>query len=163
MIFDLSVLAIVLLSTLLGLLRGFVHAVLSLIGWPVALVLSRIFAADIEPLLPIHQEAMRSMAAYALVFICVLLIWGVLVWLLSRLIKLVGLGGVDSVLGGFFGVVRGALLVLVLVWLAGMTHLPERPFWRKANLSRTAEDIALQTKHWLPDNLARRIHYRKRK
>lgn len=160
--FDYAVIGIMLVSLLLGLWRGLVYAVLSLLGWPLAFVLSRMFAADIEPLLPISQEAARVALAYALVFIAALIVWGMLVWLFAKLIKAVGLGVLDSVLGGVFGLLRGVLVILALVWLAGMSDLPEQALWREAQFSRVAEDVAMQTKVWLPDNIARRIHYRNR-
>jgi len=165
--FDFAVMVILLVSLLLGLWRGLVYEVLSLVGWPVAFVLSKLFAGSVTPMMPGHvlsnvegaQETMRIMLAYAVVFIAVLIVWGVLAWLLSRLVKAVGLGWVDRVLGGLFGVLRGVLVVLVLVWLAGLTHIPEQPFWRSAQMSKTAEGAALLTKAWLPDNIARRIRY----
>jgi len=160
--FDYAVIGIVLISLLLGLWRGFVYEVLSLTGWPLAFVLSKMYAAEIEHMLPITQEEVRVVAAYALVFIAVLIIWGLLVNLLSRLIKAAGLGGMDSVLGGLFGLLRGALVILVMVWLVGLSSIPEQSFWRNAQFSRTAEDVALLTKVWLPDNIAQRMHYRNR-
>ncbi len=158
--FDFAVMAILLVSLLFGLWRGLVYEVLSLAGWPVAFVLSKLFASDVAPMMPGTQETMRITLAYAVVFVAALIVWGVLAWLLSRLVKVVGLGWLDRVLGGLFGVLRGGLVILVLVWLAGMTSVPEQPFWRTAQTSKTAEDVALLTKVWLPDNIAQRVHYR---
>jgi len=97
--------------------------------------------------------------AYIVVFAAALIVWGVLVWLLARLVKAVRLGWLDSVMGGLFGVLRGGLVILALVWLAGLTHIPDRPFWHNAHTSKIAEDVALLTKAWLPDNIAQRIRY----
>ncbi|MBK9160495.1 MAG: CvpA family protein [Nitrosomonadales bacterium] len=157
--FDFALIAILLVSSLLGLWRGLVYEVLSLAGWPVAFLLSRLFAADVAPLVPASRETMRIMLAYAAVFVSALVVWGVLVWLLSKLVKAVGLGWLDGALGGLFGVARGALAILALVWLAGLTHIPEQPFWRDAKTSGVVEDAALMTKAWLPDNFAQRIRY----
>ncbi|MBI5437370.1 MAG: CvpA family protein [Nitrosomonadales bacterium] len=157
--FDFAVIAILLVSLLIGLWRGLVYEVLSLVGWPVAFVLSKLFAGDIAPMMPGGQETIRTALAYAAVFIAALIVWGVLAWLLSKLLKAVGLGWLDRTLGGLFGALRGVLVVLVLVWLAGLTHIPEQPFWRTAQTSRMAENVALLTKAWLPDDIARRIRY----
>ena len=166
--FDFAVIAILLVSLLFGLWRGLVYEVLSLAGWPVAFLLSRLFAGDVAPMMPGPalsniegvQETMRITLAYAVVFVAALIVWGALAWLLSRLVKAVGLGWLDRVLGGLFGVLRGGLVILVLVWLAGMTSVPEQTFWRAAQTSKTAEDVALLTKVWLPDNIAQRVRYR---
>ncbi|MDO8812793.1 MAG: CvpA family protein [Gallionella sp.] len=157
--FDFTVIAILLVSLLIGLWRGLVYEVLSLVGWPVAFVLSKLFAVSVAPMMPGTQETMRVALAYTAVFVAALIVWGVLTWLLSKLVKAAGLGWLDRMLGGLFGVLRGMLAILVLVWLAGLTHIPEQPFWRTAQTSKAAEDVALLTKAWLPDSIAQRIRY----
>jgi membrane protein required for colicin V production len=158
--FDFAVMAIFLVSLLLGLWRGFIHEVLSLLGWPIAFVLSNIYADSIVRLIPLAQDTLRLTVVYALIFAVVLIVWGVLVMLLARLLKAMGSGWPDRMLGGLFGVLRGGLVVLVLVWLAGLTAIPEQQFWRKAQMSKIAEDAALLTKTWLPDNIAHSVRYR---
>ncbi|MDZ4202645.1 MAG: CvpA family protein [Gallionella sp.] len=158
--FDYAIIAIFLISLSLGVWRGLVYEVLSLLGWPLAFVLSRLFAADVAPMMPGDQDMQRTALAYAAVFIVALIVWGILVWLVAKLVRAVGLGWLDSMMGALFGLLRGALVVLVLVWLGGLTRFPEQPFWRDAYSSRAVENIALTTKVWLPDNIAQRIHYR---
>ena len=157
--FDFAVMAILLVSLLLGLWRGLVYEALSLAGWPVAFVLSRLLAGEIAPMLPLMQEAARIALAHAVVFIAALAAWAILVRLFAKLVRAIGLGWLDRVLGGLFGALRGVLVVLALVWLAGLTAIPEQPIWRAAQISKAAEDIALLTKAWLPDSIAQRIRY----
>ena len=123
---------------------------------------SNMYADALAQYLPVKQEMLRTTGAYALVFIAVMIVWGVLVWALCKLLRAIGLGRLDRMLGGLFGVFRGVLVVLAVVWLAGVTDIPERPFWRDAQMSKTAEDVALLAKAWLPENIAQRIHYRAR-
>ncbi len=158
--FDYSLIAIVVFSLLLGLWRGVVYEVLSILGWPLAFMLSRYWAPGLVEIFPVKSEAVRVALAYGLVFVAALLVWAMLVWLVSKLVAAIGLGWIDGMLGALFGVLRGALIILVLVWLAGMTKLPEQMFWREAKLSHGAEQVALMTKSWLPDNIAQRIKYR---
>ncbi len=157
--FDFAVIAILLVSLLIGLWRGLVYEVLSLIGWPVAFVLSKLYGESVASMMSGAQETVRTVLGYAVVFIAALIVWGVLAWLLSKLVKAAGLGWLDRSLGALFGVLRGMLVIIALVWLAGLTTIPEQPFWRGAQTSRAAENIALLTKAWLPDSIARRIHY----
>lgn len=160
--FDYTMIAILGVSMALGVWRGLVYEVLSLAGWPIAFVMSRMFSADAVPLMPFAEETLRLAAAYAAVFVASLIVWSILVWLFSKLVRAIGLGWLDSVLGAVFGVVRAGLVALVLVWLGGLTAIPEQPFWRDARTSAGAEEIALKTKGWLPDQFAQRIHYRNR-
>jgi len=160
---DFAVIAILLVSLLFGLWRGLFYEVLSLLGWPLAFMLSNMYAESISQHIPIQHEMMRTLGTYALVFIAVMMVWGVLILGFTKLLRAVGLGQLDRMLGGLFGLLRGVLVVLVVVWLAGVTDIPDRPFWRDAQMSRGAEDVALLTKDWLPENIAQRIHYRARR
>lgn len=158
-VFDYGLIAVLLISLVLGLWRGLVYEVLSLLGWPLAFVLAKRFSPDALPLIPGGDETVRTSLAYAAVFVIVILLWAGLVWMLSRFIRAIGMRWIDSVLGAVFGALRGALVVLVLVWLAGMTEMPGQPFWQQAQTSRFAESVALQGKVWLPEDISRRIHY----
>jgi len=160
--FDIVVIAILLISLLFGLWRGLLYEVLSLLGWPLAFMSSNMYADGFAQQMPIKQELLRTTVAYVLLFVAVLIVWGVLVWGLTKLLRAIGLGKLDRTLGGLFGVLRGLLVVLAMVWLAGVTDIPERPFWRDAYMSKPAEDVALLTKAWLPESIAQRIHYRAR-
>lgn len=159
--FDYAVMAITAWSVLLGLWRGFVYELLSLLGWVVAYVVARWQAVNVAAVMPagLGAEAIRVAAAFVLIFVVTLIVCGVVVWLLSKLIKLTGLGWIDGLLGSLFGMLRGILLVLILVLLAGMTDLPKKPFWREAMLSKPLESMALTSLVWLPDSVARRVHF----
>jgi membrane protein required for colicin V production len=157
--FDFVVIAILLLSSLIGLWRGLVHELMALLGWPFAFVLCKLFAGDIASFLPLKQETARLAGGYALMFIAGLILWSVLTMLLAKLLKVVGSGWSDRLLGGLFGIVRGVLLLLVVVWMVGLTNYSEHPFWRNAITSKPLQEVALMTKSWLPDSIAQRIHY----
>ena len=158
---DFVVIGILLLSMLLGLWRGLLYEVLSLLGWPLAIILSKLSAAGIAPLIPVEQEEIRVTAAYALVFILALIAWAIVARLIAKLLKAIGSDLTDRAMGGVFGVMRGGLVVLVLVWLAGLTRVPEQHFWRSSLTGNMLEYMAASTKAWLPDSIAQRIHYQK--
>ena len=159
--FDYTVIAIVLLSALLGWWRGLVYEVLSLLGWVAAGIVARLFAAKAAPYMPAAMgvEAVRVAAAFIVLFIGTLIIGGIVAWMLSKLVKWVGLGWLDGLLGGLFGVLRGVLVVLALVLLAGLTGLPKDTSWRNAALSKPFEKIALEAREWLPESVAKRVQY----
>lgn len=158
-LFDFGVIGIVLASLVLGLFRGLVYEVLSFLGWPVAYFLSKLFAGTIAPMMPITQEAMRIAVAYVVVFIAGLVAWSVLVFLLTKIIKAIGLGGIDTFLGGLFGVLRGAMIVVALACLAGLTDIPKQPFWQLASMSKTVESFSVLAKTYLPESVAQRVHF----
>lgn len=159
--FDYAVITIVILSVLLGCWRGLVYEAISLLGWIAAYVIARWQAAHLALWLPatLGTEAVRIALAFVMVFVATLLVSTIAAWLISKLIKLAGLGAMDKVLGALFGVLRGMLIVLTLVLLAGLTSLPQQAFWRDALLSQPLEKMAQISKVWLPDNLVQRINY----
>ena len=160
-VFDYAVLTIVGLSVLLSVIRGLVREVLALLAWVLAFVAANLFAAELAVLLPagIPSEELRMLAGFAGVFLGVLLLMSLLAIAASKLVKSAGLGVADRVLGGVFGLVRGVLMVMVLVLLAGLTSLPRQPAWRNAVLSNPLEAFAGYIKAWLPADLSNRITY----
>jgi membrane protein required for colicin V production len=160
-VFDYAVIAIILLSVLISVIRGLVREVLALIAWAVGFIAASVFAADIAGLLApeVPDERLRLLAAFVGVFLAVLLAMSLLAMLVSKLVKGAGLGLEDRMLGGVFGLARGALIVTVLVLAAGLTALPRQPEWRDALLSGPFEALAGHIKSWLPARLAQRITY----
>jgi membrane protein required for colicin V production len=120
-----------------------------------------VFAPDLAALLPsdVPDERLRLLAGFGGVFLVVLLLMSILAIFASRLVKSAGLGVEDRVLGGAFGLVRGVLVVMVLVLLAGLTALPRQPVWRDAVLSRPLQSLAGYVKGWLPAHFGQRITY----
>ena len=128
-IFDYVVLGIVGVSVLLSLLRGVVREVLGLASWVVAVLVARAYAVDISVMLPtsIPNQGLRMVAAFAMVFLGILLIASLLAIAVSELFKQVGLGWLDRGLGGLFGFARGLLIVGVLVLLGGLYLIYNAP------------------------------------
>jgi membrane protein required for colicin V production len=159
--FDYGVLLVIGVSALVAVIRGFVREVLSLLSWVAAFVAASTFAGKVAPLLPlaIPNDSLRMLAAFLLVFGATLLAMVVVTLAIVELVRVVGLGFVDRVLGLAFGLARGLLIVVTAVLLAGLTRLPEDRGWREAMLSQPLEVLALVVLPWLPDELARRIRY----
>jgi membrane protein required for colicin V production len=51
---------------------------------------------------------------------------------------------------------RGGLIVIALVWLGGLTDLPQKPFWRDALSSKQLQQAAQYAKDYLPENTAKK-------
>jgi membrane protein required for colicin V production len=94
------------------------------------------------------------------VFVGVLLVFAIARILISLMLKAVGLGLLDRLLGAGFGVLRGVLVVWVAVLVAGMTPLPKADWWRDAMLAPPLETAVIAAKPWLPADAAKRIRFR---
>lgn len=159
--FDYAVVAIVGLSVLIGLLRGAVKEVISLAGWVAAILLANRFAPDLAVIMKpmVENPALAMIGAYALIVLGCLLLAALLKLALSELIKAMGLGAADRFLGLFVGTAKGILIVLILVLVAGMTTLPQAPFWRDSVSAKWFETLAIAVKPWLPHEIAKRIEF----
>lgn len=159
--FDYIVLAILGVSAFLGLLRGLVKELLSLVAYGLAFIAAIWWGPTVSVWLSVYIEndLLRTGAAYAAVFIVVLLLVGLVNVTLGTLIEKTGLTPADHGMGAIFGFMRGLLIVLVLVALAGYTELPKEPWWRDARLSGTAEQGIQKIKQMLPPSLASWLPY----
>lgn len=159
--FDFVVLAILAVSAVLGLVRGLLKEVLSLIAYALAFVAAIWWGPTVyvwlEPY--IETSLLRMGVSYAAVFIVVLLGVGLVNMTLAALLRSTGLTPADHGLGGLFGLLRGAVMVLALMVLAGYTPLPQEAWWREAMFSGTAEKAVRQVKMWLPPSLATWVPY----
>jgi len=107
----------------------------------------------------VPDERLRAALAFFGVFFGTLLFMGLVALAFSRVLKSAGLGVEDRVLGGIFGVARGLIVVMILVFAAGLTNLPRQPVWTDAALSAPLEALAKTMKAWLPQAFARYISY----
>lgn len=159
--FDYAVLAVLGLSLLWAVLRGFVRELVSMVGWVAAVVLSAMFTQPLARALPQSLGSLlSSLLAFLVIFIGVWVVSGFVGLLLGRLVQAAGLGWANRFMGAVLGLARGLLIVLLLVMLAGLTPLPHEPFWRKALLSAPLETAVTAMKPMLPAELAQRIRYR---
>lgn len=160
-IFDYITLGIVGLSVLLGLIRGFVHEVLAIVGWILAFYIAKVYASELAPLMPIEipSESLKLLAAFLVLFLSTLLITSLIAIIIAALFKKVGLGWFNRWLGMFFGFMRGLIIVCILVFLAGLTEIPKDERWRNAMFSTPFEAIVQSCLAWLPDSIASYIRY----
>jgi len=119
-------------SFLIGLWRGLVFEVLSLLGWVVAFFAAQWWAEPVGAWLPMGDsgDTTRYAAGFVIVFIAVAFGCGLLASLLRKLIGSVGLRPVDRSLGAVFGLVRGLLVLMALAVVVETTSLHEQDGWR---------------------------------
>ncbi|TDR73016.1 CvpA family protein [Paludibacterium purpuratum] len=158
---DYVVIAILIGSVVVGLVRGLVVEVLSLGAWLIAFWCAKQFSPALTGFVPstLASQGLRMVVAFLAVFFVVWLLSCLLRVVLTGLLDSAGLGGVNRLLGAGFGLARGALVLAVLTLIAGLTDLPREPVWRNALLAPPLEAGALVLKPWLPPILAGSLHY----
>ena len=133
-VLDWVVVALLAASVLLGLWRGLVYEVLSVLNWLAAFVLAQWLAPRAAAMMPLSRagESVQYAAGFAVVFIAALFVGGLLAWLTKKAVEAVGLRPIDRVLGGVFGMVRGAVAVLAVAVLVHLAKLQDGVWWTES-------------------------------
>ena len=155
-IIDVVILVVIGISFLIGLVRGFVRETLSLITWAVALWAAFTFAdrftQHFEQFL--SDPTLRLIASFIVVFIITLVLLSLIGFFLSSVFESTGLTGIDRSLGGVFGILRGAIIVAVLIILAGFTGFPNEPWWQESVLIDHFKPLVIFIHDLIPNNLS---------
>ncbi|WP_101048716.1 CvpA family protein [Macromonas nakdongensis] len=153
---DIFFLLVLLASLVLGLWRGLVYEVLSLVGWVLAFFLAQWYAEDAAAYLPLGStaEPLRYAAGFAVVFIATAFASAFVAWLIQKGIESVGLRPVDRALGAAFGALRGVVILLALALVVNMTPLKEEEAWRTSVGAGWLHAGLRTAKGAMPENIA---------
>ena len=133
---DALILLVLLGSTLLGLLRGFVREAASLGFWILAIWAAWKFGPTIEPRLGglLAAPNVAPWVGRLVILVCVLIVGWIVGMVLGYFTRSMGLGPLDRVIGVLFGVVRGVVLVGLLVIGGELLHLNHEEWWSRSKL-----------------------------
>lgn len=129
---DIAIGVLLLISALLAYARGFVHEVLSVVGWVGAifaaiygLPYAKPYARDLIP-----NELAADLAAGVVIFLVTLVLLSLFTRAIATVVKNSALNMLDRSLGFLFGLARGGVLVCV-AYLALSWIIPpeEHPSW----------------------------------
>ena len=156
---DYLILGVVLVSALIGVVRGFIRETFSLVAWIASLWIAFSFVQPASTLLADHiqQPALRVGAAFAALFVCSLLILTIVSFLIHRMLPVSGIKGTDRILGGIFGVVRALVIIAGLMLVARMANLPSEPWWQASLLARHFDPLVAMLFDVLPADIARHL------
>ena len=133
---DYAIIGLILISTVISLVRGFVKEAISLVVWFGAFFIASQFYADLATYLTNIEDAMlRNGVAIALLFVATLIVGGLVNYLISQLVEFSGLSGTDRALGLVFGAARGVLIAsAALFFMDTFTPSSSSEWWQSSLL-----------------------------
>jgi membrane protein required for colicin V production len=158
---DLFIIGVIAISAVISLFRGFTKEAISLATWVLAFWLALSFSSKLAGTLhgTIDSPTARIAVAFAILFVVTVILGGIVNFLVAQLVEKTGLNGTDRALGVVFGVLRGGLIVVILVMLAGLTTLPSESWWNDSKFISGFEDGAVWLKGYVPENMAKEISF----
>lgn len=134
---DGAILAIIAISMLFGVFRGFAREAFALAGWVAAYIVARVFHTPLEHLLVdvIATPSLRMAAAWGGLFIVTLLLAALAGYMVRSLMEAAGIRSIDRFFGALFGLVRGLILVLALLIMAAPFASRDQ-WWQQATLPK---------------------------
>lgn len=151
---DVVIIFIIVLSALFGLFRGFMQESISLAKWIIATWIAATFAPKLAPMLPaaIEAEAVRQAISFASLFIVVFILGTVVAHLVSRILAKTGLTSLDRVLGLGFGILRGAVIIIIFVIVGGhFPQLPQQDWWQQSMMLERFENSVIWMQDYIPN------------
>jgi len=158
---DYIILGILLVSTGISFMRGFVREILSLVAWVLAVWIAVSFTPQVSILIEnqVTNESIRLVVAFLGLFISTLFVASLTNTLLSQLVKKTGLSGTDRLVGLIFGLARGGVIVSVIVLVVGITNIPQETWWQESTLLSHFETMAIWLKGNFPADMSTQFAY----
>jgi membrane protein required for colicin V production len=140
---DVFILLVLMGSTLIGVLRGFVREAVSVVFWILAIWAAWKLGPAVEPHLGglLAGPNVAPWVGRLLILVLVLLFGWVLGMLLGYFTRSLGLGPVDRIIGLLFGIVRGMVLVGLLIIGGELLHLDQEEWWHHSKLVPYGESV----------------------
>lgn len=156
---DMVLLGVLLLSVIVGLWRGLVFELMSLVGWVVAYVAAQAGSPLLAPHLPVGLpgSALQQGLAFTLSFLAALIAWAILARLVRLLVHATPLTLIDRALGAGFGLLRGAVLLLAVSTVVAFTPAARSQPWQDSQGAAWLGAALQGLKPVLPDEVLRHL------
>jgi len=157
---DWAIIAVLGLSALISVVRGFVGEAVSLLIWVAAAVVASIFHDQLAVWMVdlITTPSLRLLTAWVVLFVVVLIIGGILNYLLGKLVEATGLSGTDRLMGLLFGLARGLIILMtIVILLPNVLPVDQDLWWQESKLI----PYFLQYEDWARDTGAAVVDFLK--
>ena len=155
--FDWVILAVFIVSTLVGMMRGFVKEALSITSWIVSIWLAITYSSAagdfIASYVSIPASIFRTTAGFVLIFVGTLFVFSLANYLISKVLVRGPIKSTDRVLGLGFGALRAAAVVVLILIIARGMGMESSDWWQNSKYLSYFEPTANYVESLLPSQM----------
>ena len=158
---DFGIIGLLSSCLIIGLLKGLSQQTYALFSWLVAFLVSIFFSKDFSFFLKstINEPTAKIAVAFVSLFLITLLFSGLISLLLRPLFKNSILTFTNRMGGMLLGIAQGALLITIVILLAGLSVLPKTQWWKQSKLIPPFQTVSIWICNNLHSELTQYVHY----
>jgi membrane protein required for colicin V production len=157
---DYFFIVVIFISLLVGCYRGFTRELFSLVGWIFAFYFANLFSGELLKYVPFEfGEHVNFIIIYMVIFVTILLLASFLAALLNGLIKNIGLGFLNLIMGSIFGFMRGVLIAFIMIFLFEKTSFISEEILSKSKTIPVIKLAIKKTLSYLPYEWSNKVKY----
>jgi len=148
--FDYCLAVVIFLSLILGIKRGFVKEIISIITWLAAFFVAILFTNYLAIYFGqyIKSALLANFVGFFVLFVGVLIIGALVNYIITQLVQKTGLTIADRFFGAIFGGVRGILIVLLIVFIVSAANFQSAQWYQKSQLTYRLQGVS----NWIQDS-----------
>jgi membrane protein required for colicin V production len=153
--FDYVLAVIVFLSLILGIKRGFLREIISIITWLAAFFVAILFTNDVAVYVSnfIKSELLANFVSFFALFVATWIVGSIINYIVTKLVQKTGLTIGDRFFGAVFGCVRGILIILLIVFLISVTNFQSAKWYQKSRLTYWLQGVS----SWIQDSAIKAV------
>ena len=159
-ILDIVFLIIVGISILMGIIKGFIRELFSLIFLIIGVVLAYLFYKDVGAILMkyLNNEDIANFLGFTGIFTSILIVGALFTYLIRKIFTVGPLKAIDRILGGIFGLLRG-ILISVIIILVLQAYPNQSDLLNKSKFSPYITGPLQTVLSWLPKNVSDKLKF----
>jgi membrane protein required for colicin V production len=159
-ILDVLLILFLMVFALLGAWRGAVREIFSVLAWILGVVCAWLYAERFADAFASKNDLLLGqIIAFLVVFAATFITVALTGFIVRKFLLSAELGNGDRFVGSLVGVLRGLVLTVVMVLVAGITSLPGRAWWQESVLMPYVQPLAERARGLLPGEAGRHIRY----
>lgn len=163
---DITILAVLTVFALVGISRGLINQVFSVLALAVGLAAGILFYDTLGPALRtrgvVENEPMSNVIAFVLLVVIFYMLIQMLGWITSKLVGTLRLGLLNRLAGGGLGVVFGAVTIMLLVSALSFFLPEDDPLFKESVLLPYVDEGAETVKAALPEDFGESLERAKK-